>query len=287
MSSGSSSGGGSHHGSGGSHGVKTTSSYLVQVRAQVMMIDDSTGLWIPRVGGGLSDVAVLKRLTRPHHHHHHSYQQHHHSGSSSSNASSINTNNVTATPAVTSSSTNNPHHPPLQLPPSNVHHHKQHHHHHHPSSHTHHHPLHHHHRHHQQQQQQQAMSSSSPAQAPPPASHQQQQPHYLHNIEGPTKDYLIYGRKVSDQSVVLSCTIRKDFEYNKVMPTFHHWRTGDHKFGLTFQTAADARAFDKGVRQAVKELMDGEHFQVLFILKYILYYSYYRQMLGMYYSLFL
>lgn len=58
--------------------------------------------------------------------------------------------------------------------------------------------------------------------------------------------------------VVLSCTIKKDFEYNKVMPTFHHWKTGDKKFGLTFQTAADARAFDKGVRTAVEELLDGK-----------------------------
>jgi sprouty-related EVH1 domain-containing protein len=41
------------------------------------------------------------------------------------------------------------------------------------------------------------------------------------------------------------------------MPTFHHWKTGDKKFGLTFQTAADARAFDKGVRTAVEELLDG------------------------------
>ena len=57
--------------------------------------------------------------------------------------------------------------------------------------------------------------------------------------------------------VVLSCIIKKDFEYNKVMPTFHHWKTGEKKFGLTFQTAADARAFDKGLRTAVDELLDG------------------------------
>uniref|UniRef100_A0A1Y1MM73 WH1 domain-containing protein n=2 Tax=Photinus pyralis TaxID=7054 RepID=A0A1Y1MM73_PHOPY len=73
----------------------------------------------------------------------------------------------------------------------------------------------------------------------------------------PNHDYLIYGIRISDQSIVLSCTIKKDFEYNKVMPTFHHWKTGDKKFGLTFQTAADARAFDKGVRTAVEELLDG------------------------------
>lgn len=90
-------------------------------------------------------------------------------------------------------------------------------------------------------------------------------------------EYLILGKRISDQTVtqpvpaarrsshalvgssqvVLKCTIRKDFQYNKVMPTFHHWRTGDQKFGLTFQTAADARAFDKGVRMAVEDLLDG------------------------------
>ncbi|XP_076236554.1 sprouty-related protein with EVH-1 domain isoform X1 [Calliopsis andreniformis] len=70
-------------------------------------------------------------------------------------------------------------------------------------------------------------------------------------------EYLIYGKRITDQSVVLSCTIKKDFEYNKVMPTFHHWRTGEKRFGLTFQTAADARAFDKGVRKAVEELLEG------------------------------
>lgn len=58
--------------------------------------------------------------------------------------------------------------------------------------------------------------------------------------------------------VVLSCTIKKDFEYNKVMPTFHHWRTGSKRFGLTFQAAADARAFDKGVRTAIEDLLDGK-----------------------------
>lgn len=58
--------------------------------------------------------------------------------------------------------------------------------------------------------------------------------------------------------VVLSCTIKRDFEYNKVMPTFHHWKTGEKKFGLTFQTAADARAFDKGVCLAIEDLLDGK-----------------------------
>jgi len=116
--------------------------YLVRVRAQVMMRDDSTGGWLPMGGGGLSNVSVRKR-------------------------------------AITCDRDESKH------------------------------------------------------------------------------EYLIFGKRISDQSIVLSCTIKKDFEYNKVMPTFHHWKTGDKKFGLTFQTAADARAFDKGVRMAVEELLDG------------------------------
>ena len=31
--------------------------------------------------------------------------------------------------------------------------------------------------------------------------------------------------------VVMSCTIKKDFQYNRVMPTFHHWKTGNMKYG--------------------------------------------------------
>nr|CAD7606003.1 unnamed protein product [Timema genevievae] len=121
--------------------------YLVRVRAQVMMRDDSTGGWVPMGGGGLSNVSVRKR----------------------------------------------------------------------------------------------ALPSSD------------------REREDKCKfEYLIFGKRIADQTVVLSCTIKKDFEYNKVMPTFHHWKTGDKKFGLTFQTAADARAFDKGVRMAVEELLDGE-----------------------------
>ncbi|CAB3381253.1 Hypothetical predicted protein [Cloeon dipterum] len=69
-------------------------------------------------------------------------------------------------------------------------------------------------------------------------------------------EYLIFAKRISDDVVVLSCAINKDFEYNRVMPTFHHWRTRDSKFGLTFQTAADARAFDKGVCTAVEELLE-------------------------------
>ncbi|CAB3245165.1 unnamed protein product [Arctia plantaginis] len=73
----------------------------------------------------------------------------------------------------------------------------------------------------------------------------------------PSHEYFIHGKRISDNMVVLECTIKKDFQYNKVMPTFHHWVTDEKRFGLTFQTAADARAFDKGVRTAIEELLDG------------------------------
>ena len=48
------------------------------------------------------------------------------------------------------------------------------------------------------------------------------------------------------------------------MPTFHHWRFGDVKFGLTFQTAADARAFDRAVRVAIEDLLEGKPYYVQF-----------------------
>lgn len=75
--------------------------------------------------------------------------------------------------------------------------------------------------------------------------------------ESNRREYVIYGRRIADQTVVLRCAINRDFQYNKVMPTFHHWRSGDKKFGLTFQTAADARAFDKVVRSAIDDITDG------------------------------
>ena len=59
------------------------------------------------------------------------------------------------------------------------------------------------------------------------------------------------------------------------MPTFHHWRFGDVKFGLTFQTAADARAFDRAVRVAIEDLLEGKprsfvfHFLALTYLRLI------------------
>ncbi|KAL8169342.1 UNVERIFIED_CONTAM: hypothetical protein K2H54_047021 [Gekko kuhli] len=57
--------------------------------------------------------------------------------------------------------------------------------------------------------------------------------------------------------VVLECTLKKDLIYNKVTPTFHHWKIDNKKFGLTFQSPADARAFDRGIRRAVEDISQG------------------------------
>lgn len=63
--------------------------------------------------------------------------------------------------------------------------------------------------------------------------------------------------------IILSCVINRDLQYNKVMPTFHHWRAGKQRNGLTFQTAADARAFDKGIIRAYDDLIDGELIDII------------------------
>ncbi|XP_026867430.2 sprouty-related, EVH1 domain-containing protein 1 [Electrophorus electricus] len=70
-------------------------------------------------------------------------------------------------------------------------------------------------------------------------------------------DYLIQGERLKDKLVVLECNIKKDLVYNKVNPIFHHWRIDNKKFGLTFQSPADARAFDRGVRRAMEDIKQG------------------------------
>lgn len=56
---------------------------------------------------------------------------------------------------------------------------------------------------------------------------------------------------------MLECVLKKDLVYNKVNPIFHHWRINEKKFGLTFQSPADARAFDRGIRRAIEDLNQG------------------------------
>lgn len=57
---------------------------------------------------------------------------------------------------------------------------------------------------------------------------------------------------------ILECALKRDLVYNKVNPIFHHWKVGDNKFGLTFQSPADAVTFENGVQAALKEITEGE-----------------------------
>jgi sprouty-related EVH1 domain-containing protein len=57
--------------------------------------------------------------------------------------------------------------------------------------------------------------------------------------------------------VVLECMLKKDLIYNKVTPTFHHWNIDDKKFGLTFLSPADTRAFGRGIRRAIEDIAQG------------------------------
>lgn len=58
--------------------------------------------------------------------------------------------------------------------------------------------------------------------------------------------------------VILECFLKKDLVYTKATPTFHHWRVENRKCGLAFQSPADARAFDRGVRRALEDLTEGQ-----------------------------
>ncbi|KAK2531789.1 Spred2 [Columba guinea] len=69
--------------------------------------------------------------------------------------------------------------------------------------------------------------------------------------------FLIHGERQKDKLVVLECFVKKDLVYTKANPTFHHWKVDNRKFGLTFQSPADARAFDRGVRKAIEDLIEG------------------------------
>ncbi|XP_059811672.1 sprouty-related, EVH1 domain-containing protein 1 isoform X1 [Hypanus sabinus] len=69
-------------------------------------------------------------------------------------------------------------------------------------------------------------------------------------------DFLIHGERLRDKTVVLECALKKDLVYNKVTPIFHHWKINEKKFGLTFQSPADARAFDRGIRRATEAISE-------------------------------
>lgn len=69
--------------------------------------------------------------------------------------------------------------------------------------------------------------------------------------------FLIYGERLKDKQVILQCFLKKDLVYTKATPTFHHWRVDNRKCGLSFQSPADARAFDRGVMKAIEDLTEG------------------------------
>jgi len=55
--------------------------------------------------------------------------------------------------------------------------------------------------------------------------------------------------------VVLNCLLKKDLQYTKANPTFHHWWTGNKRFGLTFQSSADARVLERSVCKAMEAIL--------------------------------
>jgi len=54
--------------------------------------------------------------------------------------------------------------------------------------------------------------------------------------------------------VVLECTVSVDLQYVAANPTFHHWQTGNRRYGLAFQSSADGRSFERSVRLAAYEM---------------------------------
>ncbi|XP_005987978.1 sprouty-related, EVH1 domain-containing protein 3 [Latimeria chalumnae] len=71
------------------------------------------------------------------------------------------------------------------------------------------------------------------------------------------RDFLIRGERLRDQTTILECVLKKDLVYNKVNPIFHHWKVDENKFGLTFQSPADAITFERSVQAAIEEVTEG------------------------------
>ncbi|KAK6182445.1 hypothetical protein SNE40_010138 [Patella caerulea] len=70
----------------------------------------------------------------------------------------------------------------------------------------------------------------------------------------PRSEYSIVGKRMTDNSTVLNCSLKSDIEYFRANPKFLHWKTDDKKFGLTFESSYDAKAFDKYMSKAVSDL---------------------------------
>nr|XP_023656199.1 sprouty-related, EVH1 domain-containing protein 3-like [Paramormyrops kingsleyae] len=63
--------------------------------------------------------------------------------------------------------------------------------------------------------------------------------------------YFVRGERLRDRAPVLDCAVQRGLVYNKVNPIFHHWRVEERKFGLTFQSPADAVSFESGLRSVI------------------------------------
>ncbi|XP_078389268.1 sprouty-related, EVH1 domain-containing protein 3 [Cetorhinus maximus] len=75
--------------------------------------------------------------------------------------------------------------------------------------------------------------------------------------ENSRSGFLIRGERLRDQAMILECGLKKDLIYNKVNPIFHHWKVDDDKFGLTFQSPADAITFERSIKNVIEELAEG------------------------------
>ncbi|KAM9811850.1 sprouty-related, EVH1 domain-containing protein 3 isoform 1-T1 [Syngnathus typhle] len=71
------------------------------------------------------------------------------------------------------------------------------------------------------------------------------------------REYVIRGERLRDRAPVLECSVQRGLVYNKVNPIFHHWRVDERKFGLTFQSPADAISFEKGLQAVIDKLDRG------------------------------
>lgn len=76
-------------------------------------------------------------------------------------------------------------------------------------------------------------------------------------IKEVSTSYYLYSKYVLSLQVVLDCLLKRDIRYVKANPKFHHWQTDEKRFGLTFERYDDAKAFDRGIRSAVADLVDG------------------------------
>ncbi|GFN99045.1 sprouty-related, evh1 domain-containing protein 2 [Plakobranchus ocellatus] len=70
-------------------------------------------------------------------------------------------------------------------------------------------------------------------------------------------EYVIQGERITDNAVILDCKLKKDIQYTKPNPKWHHWKTDEKRYGLTFERTEDAKAFDHGIRIAVADLTEG------------------------------